>query len=532
VPNTHKRKSVYGYAGEGHDAILQTHRVFLVIGIELVAWARYWDIAMRKGPLLIVGLVFLASLATLVASTTIALWDTTNEFEVRDRLLAAADQLSGAASEAVARLPPDKPGIVLPEAENRQLAAVVRSCLGQFPGAEGGFYLVASDQFVGTLVTSPELETSGPEQGKQGKSEKKADKKKWDKKETPGPTLRRDPPPKETDSIRNQVRLALSQPSGSSPLVEIRDIGPSRVAVATVAVGEERPARVGLWIMVRLTGPEQQKARLGRLQLATGLSLLGILLALGLTIGLGRSLRNETRRQQALRDELAKAEYLASLGRLLAGVAHEVRNPLTAIRSTIQLWERLPESARTPESLAAVVKAVDRLNELVGRLLLFARAGHESRRPIDLNAIVVETLELIRARADAQRIVIETDLEPGLPKIDGSAQALSQVVLNLTSNALQAMPNGGRLICRTQILPAKRIELTISDSGPGVPEEARERIFEPFFTTRADGTGLGLALCRELAHQHGGDVTLDPVSTSGATFRLSLPIASITGSTA
>lgn len=482
---------------------------------------------MRKGPLLVVGTVFLASLATLVASSAIALWNTTNEFDARDQLRTVAIHLADAARDTIALLPPDEPGSVLPEPDNRRLAAIVSRALADYPDAEGGFYLARSDQFAGVVVPIVEPEPLN-EKGKKAKgSEKKSDKKKGEKKdiETTPTIIRRDPPPHETDPIRQQARSALNLDLGSPPLVEIRDIGPSRVAVATAPVGDERPAPVAVWVMIRLSGPEQQKARLSRLQLATGLSLIGILLALGLTIGLVRSLRHENRRQQQLRDELRKAEYMASLGRLLAGVAHEVRNPLTAIRSTVQLWERLPDHARTPESLAAVLAAVDRLNELVGRLLLFARAGHETRRSANLNAIVSETLELIHARAEAQGVKIKADLTSDLQTVVGSAQALGQVVLNLVTNALQAMPDGGQLVCTTRSLPGSRVELEVTDTGPGVPEEAQERIFEPFFTTRPDGTGLGLALCREVAHQHGGDVTLDSASGCGATFRLTLPTA-------
>lgn len=488
---------------------------------------------MGNGRLIVVGILFLASLLALLASAGFALRSETNELAVRDQISNAAIQLADTASESVAELPTGEPNGVLPDQQNRRLAAIVNRVLADYPDAEGGFYLGGSDQFAGVSAAIPQPEPTFEkpplDKGKKGKvGDKKADKMKADRKESEkaiSATGRRDPPPLETESIRQQARSSTDQEQTGKPLVQVRDIGPSRVAIATMAIGDDRPARAVAWVMVRLAGPEQQKARLGNLQLATGVSLVGIMLALGLAVGLVRSLRRETHRREELRDELRKSEYLASLGRLLAGVAHEVRNPLAAISSTVQLWERLPDQSRTPESLAAVASAVNRLNWLVGRLLLFARAGHENRRQVDLNKITAETLHLILARADTQGIEIEADLRSNLPFVLGASQALGQIVLNLVTNALQEMPNGGKLICRTQLQSGDRVELQVSDTGPGVDANVRDRIFEPFFTTRPDGTGLGLALCRELARQHGGDVTLDPEVTSGATFHLTLPIA-------
>lgn len=394
---------------------------------------------MGKGRLVVAGGVFLASLAALAASAGIALWGTTDELAARDQLRAAAVELAAAAREPAERLPLMRPGDALPEPENRRLAEVARRVLTNYPGVEGGFYLSGSDQFAGFAAKEPNPPASPLPEGKFGPErkdlDKKGGKKKGDKKDAEkkgaerkdggakgaAVTGRREPPPLETPSIRQQCHEAVRSDPESAPVVEVRDVGPSRVAVATAAVGEERPAGVAVWVMARLTGPERQKARLGQLQLATGLSLGGVLLALGLSVGLVRSLRCEERRRAELGDALRKSEYLASLGRLLAGVAHEVRNPLSAIQSTVQLWERLPEQARTPESFAAVVRAVGRLNELVGRLLLFARAGHEARRPLDLNAITAETLELVRARADAQGVVIVSDFAPCLPPVPGAA---------------------------------------------------------------------------------------------------------------
>ncbi len=223
---------------------------------------------------------------------------------------------------------------------------------------------------------------------------------------------------------------------------------------------------------------------------------------------------------------MRRSEHLAALGKLLAGVAHEVRNPLAAIRSTAQLYQRLPEHAHNPASLDAIVQGVDRLNALVSRLLYFVRSGYEERRPVDLNAIVQETLTLLHAQAETQQVVLRTELAADLPPVLGSAQALQQVVQNLTTNAMQAMPGGGALHCRTRRLDGPpRVELEIADTGPGIAPADQAHLFEPFWTTRPEGTGLGLALCREIVQQHGGQIELVRQPGWGALFRVSLPLA-------
>jgi signal transduction histidine kinase len=449
----------------------------------------YWQ------PILVVAL-FAASLAVLLVNSSVALLLPQRELEARDRLRAAAGALASAARPLLAEVPADAAvERSLPDALHRRLAAETADVLRAYPGLEGGFYVNGRvDQFVGFA------HPGGPRP----------------------PLERRDPPPKEAPSIRQQARESLALPASDPPLVEVRDIGPSRVGVATTAVGESRPARVAAWVMIRLTGPAEQRQQLQRYRVSTALALGGILLALGLTANLTRSLRRERARREQLGDELRKAEHLAALGRLLAGVAHEVRNPLAAIRSTVQLWRRLPEQTQTPASLDAVETAVDRINDLVGRLLHFARAGHDDRRAVDLNTVVSETLELSRAQAERQGVAVEADLAAGLPAISGSPQALRQVVLNLVANALQAMPTGGRLVCRTRSRGGA-VELAVADTGPGVTADARDRLFEPFFTTRPDGTGLGLAVCHEIVTQHGGRVELADSAAVGATFRVTLP---------
>ena len=445
-----------------------------------------------------VALLFLGALAALLFSSVSAFLLPRRELGAREQLRTACAALAEEAQAVVASLPPasDAP---LPAADNARLAAVAAQVLARTPGVEGGFYLGGGrDQFAGFA------HPTGPAP----------------------PPGRRDPPPLETRWIRDLSGRALEMPPGSPPLVETRDVGPSRVVAAACPVGGPDHSPAAVWAMIRLTGPEQQLAEMKRYRLAAALALGGVALALALTADLGLSLRRERGRREKLRDELRRAEHLASLGKLLAGVAHEVRNPLAAIRSTVQLWERLPDQARTPESLRAIVRAVDRLNELVSRLLYFARANCDEWRPTDLNALVRESLELVRARADEQTVRIEAGLADGLPAVNGAPDALRQVVLNLLTNALQAMPAGGVLRCETR-RDGRAVELRVADTGPGVPPEARPRLCEPFVTTRPEGTGLGLALCREIVEQHGGRVGLEESAGPGASFLVTLPAAGV-----
>jgi signal transduction histidine kinase len=326
----------------------------------------------------------------------------------------------------------------------------------------------------------------------------------------------------EAPYIRVQARESSSLGRGESQ-VQVRDVGPSRVAVVTQPAGVERPAKLVAWTMIRLTGPEQLEGRVRRFYVSVGLALGGMALSMILMVNLGRTLSRQRREQERLRDELRRSERLAALGTLLAGVAHEVRNPLAGIRSTVQLWERLPETARSPDSMAAVIQAVDRLNEIVSRLLYFARADTSERQPVSVNDAITDTLNLLDAQAAGQGVVVQRDLAPDLPRVSGSAGALRQVFLNLATNALQAMPQGGTMRCSTRVSNHK-VEVTVADSGPGIPSEDRQHLFEPFFTTRHEGTGLGLALCREIVTQHEGQIEVESSEGQGVAVRIWLPV--------
>jgi signal transduction histidine kinase len=273
--------------------------------------------------------------------------------------------------------------------------------------------------------------------------------------------------------------------------------------------------------MYRLVDPRLLDRQVRQYRASSVLALGGLLLALLLLAGLARNLKRQQQEQARLQHELRRSERLASLGKLLAGVAHEVRNPLAAIRSTVQLWQRLPEQSRTPESIDAVVRAVDRLNETVSQLLYFSRADATQCEPVDVNRLLRETLELFAAQAAQQHVALHTDLSDDVGSILASPGALAQVFANLTTNALQSMPTGGELWVTTRQSDRHAV-IEFADNGPGISAEVRAHLFEPFFTTRPAGTGLGLALCREIVVQHEGTIECLE-SERGARFRIELP---------
>ncbi len=465
--------------------------------------------------IIVVVVLFAASLVVLLSSLLGAMELPAREQKLRLELIEASERMAKEATPLLAELP--KPGSEPPPHWRQQLTDTANRALEKLDGVEGGFYLAGDwNKFLGhAFPTNPDRPPEPPHK----------DKKKKNKHALPRPLQSDDPPPKETGPIHDQCVASVNDEEGSLPRVQVGEIGPSRVMIVTQPVGSNRPARMATWVMTRLTSPEHTAAQLTRYQTATGLALAGILAALVLMANLGQNLRRERQQRERLSEELRRAEHLAALGRLLAGVAHEVRNPLAAIRSTAQLFQRLPVSSRDPSRLDPIVQSVDRLNALVSRLLFFVRSGHEERRPVDLNAIVQETLTLLLAQAESQRVVFQTDLAPDLPRLLGSTPALQQVVLNLMTNALQAMPDGGTLLCRTRRLSdPPRVELWIADSGPGISAEELPHLFEPFHTTRPEGTGLGLALCREIVQQHGGRIELDHLEGWGAVFRVTLPL--------
>ncbi len=234
---------------------------------------------------------------------------------------------------------------------------------------------------------------------------------------------------------------------------------------------------------------------------------------------LRRSYADLARAQQ----QLIEGERLAALGELSAVVAHEVRNPLGVIFNSIGSLRRLVRPAGDAKMLFDIVEEeADRLNRIVGDLLDFARPSTPQVLPELLDRVAEDAVGAAIAQHGG-RVELARDFDPDLPPVAMDARLVRQAVLNVAVNAVQAMPRGGRITLRTRREPtAARVE--IEDSGPGIPDEVRERIFEPFFTTKASGTGLGLAVVRRIVEGHGGEVTVWSAPGAGTIFVLRFPL--------
>ena len=234
-------------------------------------------------------------------------------------------------------------------------------------------------------------------------------------------------------------------------------------------------------------------------------------------------------RMLTLDEKVLQREKLAALGQLLSGVAHELDNPLAGIMAFSQiLLSSLDEAAEERNALVTIQKEAQRAAKIVSNLLVFARQHHPERAEIDLNRVLLDTLELRGYALRAQQIRVVTALDPALPKIWADRFQLQQAFLNLLINAeqaLEAKPSDKRVVLGTRC-EGSCVVASISDSGPGIPEELLGRIFEPFYSSKpeGEGTGLGLSISDSIIREHGGRIRVHSCVGEGATFSVELPL--------
>lgn len=246
---------------------------------------------------------------------------------------------------------------------------------------------------------------------------------------------------------------------------------------------------------------------------------------------LEKKVEERTNEIKAIHSQLFRSEKLASIGKLAAGVAHEINNPLTGIlANSSMLLEDLPQDDKNREDVEIIVKETIRCREIVKRLLDFARQTKPVNKLANVNTLIENIILLVRNQATFRNITIENRLEPGLPETLMDTDQIQQVFINIILNAAEAMTTKGALTIRSFLAPdGHSISITFSDTGPGIPESNRERIFDPFFTTKEHGTGLGLSISYGIIEQHGGSISVDSRPGKGATFTVQLPIRQTEG---
>jgi signal transduction histidine kinase len=236
---------------------------------------------------------------------------------------------------------------------------------------------------------------------------------------------------------------------------------------------------------------------------------------------------------QTARNEVLRSERLAAVGQLAAGVAHELRNPLTAVKLLLQtIGRKLPSGSLTEKKMGVVQDEIARMERTIQSLLDFARPPIQHRVRHDLRETLGRAMNLVEGRAVRDRVLIEPQMPNEPAEVDGDPEQLHQVFVNLLLNSMDAMPDGGPLTVILRIeAPAFRAagtkplcEVTVTDSGSGISAPVIEHIFEPFMTTKQRGTGLGLAVSHRIIEEHGGTLTAANAPTGGAVFSVKLPI--------
>ena len=278
------------------------------------------------------------------------------------------------------------------------------------------------------------------------------------------------------------------------------------------------------YALVRLSTADFEQARSRDLQQAVLLAGLIFLAGAVAAAGLVAVARRRSREVEKLRREVSEVQHLAAVGRLAASVAHEVRNPLSAIRGMVQyLGKHCEPDSKQAEYAQVALSEVDRLARVVTSLLEYSRPRLPRRVEMDLGESLTRVKSLLADEPLAKSVEIELQPDPELPAVWADPDQVGQVLLNLSLNALQALNGEGRLRLGSS-RDGDRVRLVVEDSGPGLPPGDPEQVFDPFFSTKEMGTGLGLAIARRLVQAHDGEITASRSELGGARFEVLLPV--------
>ena len=221
-------------------------------------------------------------------------------------------------------------------------------------------------------------------------------------------------------------------------------------------------------------------------------------------------------------NEIRRLDSLNLIGQMAAGVAHEIRNPMTAIKGFLQLFHEQYKYQEDREAIEIMIEELDRINDIITAFLTISQKNHHRTKLMSLNECIGGVLQLIVADAVQNDVFLDTQLEP-TPDIMIDKGEIKQLVLNLTRNAIQAMPSGGTLTVHT-FEDVNGVNLVVRDEGGGIPPEIFDKIGTPFLTTKDNGTGLGLGVCYSIAERHNARITVD-TSSEGTSFHVTFPLS-------
>ena len=239
---------------------------------------------------------------------------------------------------------------------------------------------------------------------------------------------------------------------------------------------------------------------------------------------LREAVAQQRRREQQLASRMHHTERLASLGQMAAGLAHEIKNPLAGLQGAVEVLRDDEAGTGHGPVYEEMLGEIRRMNEIVQSLLHFARPSRPQPEAVDPAKLLDGAVRLMTPFLRRRGVVIETQIAPAVGRAMVDPDQLRQVLVNLVTNAAEAMPDGGHIRLGAAPLPDRQgLLVSVQDDGPGVPEDLEERIFEPFFTTKHGGTGLGLAVVRSLVEAHGGQIRVTSRPGDGTSFLILLP---------
>jgi two-component system sensor histidine kinase HydH len=239
---------------------------------------------------------------------------------------------------------------------------------------------------------------------------------------------------------------------------------------------------------------------------------------------LALAIERKRHEQEQRERDLLRSDQMATVGQVAAGVAHELRNPLTSVKGLVQVNLKEARSLGLPaDDLRVIEQEIRRMERTLQAFLDFARPPRPERRRMSLIPLIEQTLALVRGRIEKRKVTLQVLRPAGPVVMEGDADQLQQLLLNLALNALDVMPQGGSLEIELRQPHQGWVELRVSDNGPGIAPSHLPRVFEPFFTSKETGLGLGLVVSRRIAVDHGGDLVASNRPEGGACFVFRLP---------